>query len=470
MDTEKAKGAPAAREPALEGEIIALADKAVARRDKGGPKASTAVSTALQVANAKPGFYSVAGAQGLYLKKTGHGPKNGSWVYRYRTGKANAQGKPERRSMGLGQLAVADLKQARKLALEAASKRNSGVDPLEDKREKLKAEKTVPAPLFRTAAESFADRNKDGWKGADARANWICPLVRHAYPLIGDLPVNAIRRSHLIEVLEKAEKRVRAEGTARARDGRQTMRQLARRIATVIDYVIARTDDDERVFPHGNPARQIERLKQAIPSLTRKTGEATPHYRAPETKDVPRVYGELRVVLRERRVLGVWLLMILCALRPSEALGARWAEIDFVRRVWIIPAARTKRSREHVVPLVPEAIAVLQILAESRSGDLIFTGKSKGKAASHTHFAELPAKLGINGAASPHGWRSIFRGFCVKAGVPEELAELSLAHAGDAIVQAYRRDETAVERRREVLTAYSDWLTGREPYPGEAGG
>ena len=45
--------------------------------------------------------------------------------------------------------------------------------------------------------------------------------------------------------------------------------------------------------------------------------------------------------------------MILCALRPSEALGARWAEIDFVRRVWIIPAARTKRSREHVVPLVP---------------------------------------------------------------------------------------------------------------------
>ena len=176
------------------------------------------------------------------------------------------------------------------------------------------------------------------------------------------------------------------------------------------------------------------------------------------------------VVLRERPVLGVWLLMILCALRPSEALGARWAEIDFVRRVWIIPAARTKRSREHVVPLVPEAIAVLQILAESRSGDLIFPGKSKGKAASHTHFAELPAKLGIKGAACPHGWRSTFRGFCVKAGVPEELAELSLAHTGDAVTQAYRRDETAIERRREVLTAYSNWLTGREPYPGEAGG
>jgi hypothetical protein len=51
--------------------------------------------------------------------------------------------------------------------------------------------------------------------------------------------------------------------------------------------------------------------------------------------------------------------------------------------------------------------------------------------------------------------------------VPEELAELSLAHTGDAVTQAYRRDETAVERRREVLTAYSDWLTGRAPYPGE---
>src|SRR5208282_666390 len=98
----------------------------------------------------------------------------------------------------------------------------------------------------------------------------ICPLVRHAYPVIGDVPVDQIRRSHLIDVLEKAEKRVRAEGKARQRDGRQTMRQLARRIAAVIDYVIARTDDDEKIFPHANPARQVERLKQAIPSLTRK--------------------------------------------------------------------------------------------------------------------------------------------------------------------------------------------------------
>ena len=325
MDADKDKGALVARAPALEGEIIPPGKKGALTPTRTAKGAGNGVSTALQVANAKPGFYSVAGAQGLYLKKTGLGAKDGSWVYRYRTGKANAQGKPERRSMGLGMLAVVDLKQARKLALEAASKRNAGVDPLDDKREKRKADGTVSMPIFRAAAESFADRNKDGWKGADARANWICPLVRHAYPVIGDMPVNAIRRSHLIEVLEKAEKRVKREGTARARDGRQTMRQLARRIAAVIDCVIARADDDEKVFPHGNPARQIERLKQAIPSLTRKTGEATPHYRAPETKDVPRVYGELRVVLRERPVLGVWLLMILCALRPSEALGARWA-------------------------------------------------------------------------------------------------------------------------------------------------
>jgi integrase len=402
MDTEKDKGALVAREPALEGEIIPPgsdpgAGKKIARgKTARGEGKGKALSTALQVANAKPAFYSVAG-EGLYLKKTGPGPKDGSWVYRYRTGRKNAAGKPERRSMGLGTLAVVDLKQARKLALEAAQKRNAGLDPLDDKREKRRTEKAVPAPIFRQAAESFADRNQDGWKGADARANWICPLVRHAYPVIGDLPVNAVRRSHLIEVLEKAERRVKREGTARARDGRQTMRQLARRIASVIDYVIARTDDDEKVFPHGNPARQVERLKQAIPSLTRKTGEAAPHYPAPETKDVPRVYNKLRAKLRERPVLGAWLMMILCALRPSEALGARWSEIDLVNKLWTIPAARTKRNREHVVPLVPEAIAVLEISAESRSSDMIFPGRSRDKSASHTHFAELPSKLGIRG-------------------------------------------------------------------------
>ena len=159
-------------------------------------------------------------------------------------------------------------------------------------------------PIFRAAAESFADRNKDGWKGADARANWICPLVRHAYPVIGDMPVNAIRRS---QSDSKSWKRRKSASSARGRPG-------ARRPT---DHAAARPPhrrgDRLRHCPcrrrqESSPARQPSAADRAAetsdPVTNTQDRRATPHYRAPETKDVPRVYGELRVVLRERPVLG----------------------------------------------------------------------------------------------------------------------------------------------------------------------
>ena len=49
-------------------------------------------------------------------------------------------------------------------------------------------------------------------------------------------------------------------------------------------------------------------------------------------------------------------LTILCATRTNETLGARWDEVDLEARLWIIPAIRTKRDREHRVPLSDAAV------------------------------------------------------------------------------------------------------------------
>ena len=45
--------------------------------------------------------------------------------------------------------------------------------------------------------------------------------------------------------------------------------------------------------------------------------------------------------------------------RSGEVCGARWAEIDFDKAVWSIPAERMKMRRAHVVPLSRQALAVL---------------------------------------------------------------------------------------------------------------
>lgn len=60
------------------------------------------------------------------------------------------------------------------------------------------------------------------------------------------------------------------------------------------------------------------------------------------------------------RCLIEWQLLTL--VRPSEASGDRWAEIDLNAKLWIIPAERMKAKREHIVPLSPEALEILDVM------------------------------------------------------------------------------------------------------------
>ena len=68
--------------------------------------------------------------------------------------------------------------------------------------------------------------------------------------------------------------------------------------------------------------------------------------------------------------------MVLTAVRPGEARGARWEEIDFGASVWTIPATRMKTTREHRVPLCARAVEVLNAAARLRKGST--TAQSAG--------------------------------------------------------------------------------------------
>ena len=61
-------------------------------------------------------------------------------------------------------------------------------------------------------------------------------------------------------------------------------------------------------------------------------------------------------------------LQLLLGVRIGEALGAAKSEIDLDRRVWTIPALRTKSKREHRLPLPSVAARILRS-ALNRAGD-----------------------------------------------------------------------------------------------------
>jgi integrase len=140
----------------------------------------------------------------------------------------------------------------------------------------------------------------------------------------------------------------------------------------------------------------------------------------------------------------------------SEALNARWAEIDLAKRLWTLSPERMKSSKQHTVPLSSAALAVLERQARVRAGEAVFPGRS-GSPLNYNSFATAPAKAGID-AACPHGWRSVFRDWAGDIGeISRDLAEAALAHSLGATEGAYRR-LTAVERRRAVMEAYARWL------------
>ena len=60
---------------------------------------------------------------------------------------------------------------------------------------------------------------------------------------------------------------------------------------------------------------------------------------------------------------------ILTAARSGEVYGARWPEIDMAAKVWNVPAGRMKEGRAHRVSLSARALAILEKLGETRTGD-----------------------------------------------------------------------------------------------------
>ena len=133
--------------------------------------------------------------------------------------------------------------------------------------------------------------------------------------------------------------------------------------------------------------------------------------------------------------------MILTAARPGEARNARWDEIDVAKRLRTIPKDRMKSGVEHVVPLSPRALEIIEgAKALKRDGNpLLFPARS-GKPLSDATLAKLARSLGF-GHLTAHGFRSTFRDWASEmTNFPREAVERALAgESGEAFYPAAMR-------------------------------
>lgn len=366
---------------------------------------------------------------GLYLRVRKDGSK--SWAFRYMLA-----GKPH--WLSLGPLRDVTLAEAREKARTLRNRIRDGFDPLADRRTRKAEIVNQIGRTFDAVADAYIAAHTGEWKNAKHAAQWTNTIRAHASPVIGKMPVDAIGLDEVLRVLKPIWE-TKSETASRLRG----------RIESVLDYAAVhkwRTGE--------NPARWTGFLDQVLPAK----GKIAPavHHPAIPYKDMAGFMAALRTKDTMSARCLEWL--ILTSARSGEARGARWSEIDLAEKVWIIPAARMKAKKEHIVPLSPRCLEMLEELAAQphKPDGLIFPGQIAGKPMSDVSLAK--AMRSIIAGFTPHGCRATFRTWAQETtSYPRELVELALAHVNkDRTEAAYARGP-ALEKRRHLMETWAQY-------------
>jgi integrase len=369
-----------------------------------------------------------ADGEGLYLIVSPTGAKRWLFVFQY-------QGK--RKEMGLGSLSKISLAAAREAAEANRKMIGRGLNPI-DERKQQRSEAGRSVKTFGEYADALVDTLAPGFRNAKHIAQWRTTFKVYCAKL-RPKRLDQIETADVLEVLTPLWQGLPETG-ARVRG----------RIERVLDAAKA-----EGLRDGDNPARWRGHLASLLPKRQKLTRG---HHAAMPYADVPAFIPKLRAV--EGIGAKALLFLILVAKRPSEVAGMRWPEVDLDAKVWTIPPSRMKAGREHREPLSDAAVELLRAMLELRAGDNVFPG-SKSK--SHVHIATISKALDTAGGEdfTAHGFRSSFRDWThEQTAYPDTLAEAALAHiVGDATERAYRRGD-ALERRRELMSAWANYVTG----------
>jgi len=164
-------------------------------------------------------------------------------------------------------------------------------------------------------------------------------------------------------------------------------------------------------------------------------------------------------------------LLALTGQRRDEVGGMRWFEIDEDKKLWTIPGSRTKNHREHMVPLVDSALALVAASPRRTDRDYVFgegprrngddqrgfSGWSKAKAALDQRILEARQQADPKGKRLP--WRlHDLRRTCAtvmadRLGVSPYIIEAVLNHVSGhkaGVAGVYNRAKYETEMRHAL--------------------
>lgn len=269
--------------------------------------------------------FRIKGAPALQLRVTERGGK--TWALAY---KSPLTGKWTKAAIGTyPEIGLAEAKdRAQELAVEI----RRGKDPVHDKRRQALLESFDD--LAQRYMQEHCARNARNGQHSRSSIDAQRILDKDILPTLGPMRAEVITRAHVMQVVEPIAER----GALRAADVALTL------VRSIFNWACATGRLDR------NPTLGLKKRNASKPRVrVLRTEEIRIFWNAIE--DMPLVSASIRDALR---------LQLLTALRINEVTEAFRGEIDFEKKLWIIPAHRTKSEREHILPLSDMALDLIR--------------------------------------------------------------------------------------------------------------
>lgn len=370
----------------------------------------------LKALKPEPKVYRISDGGGLSLEVRPSGVK--VWRYRFQwLGKATMQ--------SLGEYPSVSLAQARTKRDEAKALLKSGSNPVTQSR-------LSKATTFRAVAEEYLLDQAKVWTPRVHRAA-VSLFEREIFPRLGNMPVADVKPVDVLSVVRAVEKKRPI-----------TARRIQQAIGAVCRFAVVtlRREDD--------PTQAIRgALKAHKPK----------HHAVMKDHELKAFYEALKQSEAYPAVSMAGELLILTTTRTMELLGAQWDEFDLEAGIWIVPAARMKMRRDHVVPLVPAAVELLKLMQPlARGSRFVLPARGdRSKPAGNTTLYRLWSSL-TDGQFGPHGARGTFSTWAHDAGFDTLIIEAQLNHVDKNQTRASYNRSAYLNQRRDMLEHWASHL------------
>lgn len=395
----------------------------------------------LQIKKAAPKdkAYKLADDRGLYVYVSTTGAK--SFRLKYRFGGVE-------KVLTIGRWPEVTLSRARELAVMARADLAEGRDPGVSKQQRRAATVTASALTLESIAREWHAKQASRYAPRQ-HATLIASLANDIFPALGALPIAEVTVPMVRSQLDHIE----------ARGAVETAHRVRRRLEAVFAYAVG---TGRATF---NPAAQLRGTLTPVPRSAKQPAVLT----LDEARDVYRVVSQYPA---DAVVMGVSQMVALTATRPGDVRGMAWAELSGLgtpEPIWRIPSDRLKGTldqkadpkRAHIVPLSPEAVAVIDFVRPLTGHlALVFASpRNPAKPISDMTLSMLFKRAGFDGRHVPHGWRASFSTIMNERHPDERDAiDAALAHTKRGVEGRYNRAEH-LARRRELFAEWAQILT-----------